>query len=494
MSKRIRLPKSLFRCTQPDQPVIKPIGAWLTANQGFYRKFRTWLREGGYGDSALNLYSVAARLALGLLDKPYWLIDAQTDLERMRAYITTSYDRPASRAAYFKGLNKFAEYLRLRNRQPSPQKPINWDYYCAGFPAWLFKDVQAYAAHCRRNWRAEQLDVATRQLLSRLTGPLRWLITHTQLATLEDLTPECWFQYLDMRLEAGLKRSSLNTELYQLHQFLHFVAERERPVCQRMLRVAPLNAPPLLPRDVPADHLRRLQSQIEIDATADHAGIRRMGLMDRAWFLLMLHSGLRTGEVRRLCQADLDLPARRARIEQAKGLKDRIVYLSQPTVEAIQAYLPLRGPATTDHLFLFRHQPLSLSYCYERLQTYSQRCGLSVKPHQLRHSCATMLLNVGAPILTVQALLGHKHIDTTLGYARLYDGTIANDYYRAMTNIEGRFDLTGKPATVWSDPAQLLAMVDSLSSGTLNESQRETVQTLRTAILGLTEPETQTSA
>jgi len=47
-----------------------------------------------------------------------------------------------------------------------------------------------------------------------------------------------------------------------------------------------------------------------------------------------------------------------------------------------------------------------------------------VTPHMLRHSCATLLLNAGAPILTVQAILGHKHINTTLGYARLYDGTV----------------------------------------------------------------------
>jgi hypothetical protein len=45
------------------------------------------------------------------------------------------------------------------------------------------------------------------------------------------------------------------------------------------------------------------------------------------------------------------------------------------------------------------------------------------------------LLNAGAPILTVKLILGHKHIDTTLGYARLYDGTVAVDYYKAIGTI-----------------------------------------------------------
>jgi site-specific recombinase XerD len=60
----------------------------------------------------------------------------------------------------------------------------------------------------------------------------------------------------------------------------------------------------------------------------------------------------------------------------------------------------------------------------ERLfqRAYYQNC------HQLRHTAATLLLNAGAPIVAVQAILGHKKIGTTLIYARLYDDTVATDY------------------------------------------------------------------
>ncbi len=51
------------------------------------------------------------------------------------------------------------------------------------------------------------------------------------------------------------------------------------------------------------------------------------------------------------------------------------------------------------------------------------------------------LLNSSAPVLTVQILLGHKWVDTTLGYARLYDGTVAADYYQAMSGMEKRLAL-----------------------------------------------------
>ncbi|NJO00200.1 MAG: phage integrase family protein [Anaerolineales bacterium] len=102
----------------------------------------------------------------------------------------------------------------------------------------------------------------------------------------------------------------------------------------------------------------------------------------------------------------------------------------------LKAYLALRGPAETDYVFIYRRQPLRVGYCGRRLRLYGEQCGLYVTPHQLRFSCATLLLNAGTPILTVQRILGHQRVETTLRYARLYDNTIAGDYGRAMAEVE----------------------------------------------------------
>jgi site-specific recombinase XerD len=468
-------------------PAIKPITKWLSANQGFYDSFRHWLREGGYGDSALNVYSVAARLALGFLDKAYWMIDPDADIDRVREYIATHYESEGTRSSYLKGICKFEEYLRFRCHRPKPQKRVNWGYHLGPLPDWLADDVRAYIAHCRRAWMPEQHYQATSDLISHLTLFLRWAAANITLTDIGDLTPALWFDYVDERLAAGIKPVSINGELRNLRSFLHFLADQGRPVCQRALRIEILKEGSCLPRDVPPDQLRRLLDQIEADASSSPAGIRRMGVMDWAWCLLMLHSGLRTGEVHRLRLADLDLETRRARIEQSKGLKDRIVCLSRVTVKALRAYLEIRGPATSDHVFLYRHQPLSESYCGQRLRTYSERCGVRVTPHQLRFSCATLLLNAGAPILMVQTTLGHKFLDTTLRYARLYDGTVAAEYYSAMAGIEHRLGLSESTGDLPLSSGQLLALVDRLRDGTLNEKQRETVQTLRKGILALVE-------
>ena len=471
-------------CRAKNRLGAKSMRDWFPANQGFYVGFRHWLEAGGYSDSALKLYSVAARLALGYLDKPYWLIDPDVDLDFVREVIAEHYDSQTTRTTYGKGLAKLAEYLRFRCRRPMPDKEVNWPYFLDALPVALAVDIRSYLTHRQRTWRAEDHYRATSTALSHLTQSLRWLAGSGRLTTIESLTPALWFDYVDARLASGIKPITVNSELSELQHFLQFLADGGRAVCQRMLRVEPLDAAARLPRDVPVDQLRLLLATIEAETGSGQVRNRRMGLLDRAWFLTMLHSGLRTGEIRRLLLPDLDLEGRQVRIEQSKGLKDRVVCLSPATVDAIQEYLETRGPASSEHVFLYRHQPLSITYCSERLKTYGKRCGVLIKPHQLRHSCATLLLNAGAPVLTVQSILGHKFIDTTLGYARLYDGTVAADYYRAMAEIETRFE-GDRYESALPDTGQLLALVDALHAGTLTAAQRETVQALRTGILAM---------
>jgi len=85
---------------------------------------------------------------------------------------------------------------------------------------------------------------------------------------------------------------------------------------------------------------------------------------------------------------------------------------------------------------LLRILPTSRGYCQSRLKTIGKTCGAQISPHQLRHSAATLLLNAGMSIWGVKEILGHKNVDTTLGYARVYDGIMAADYYSAMNRAE----------------------------------------------------------
>ena len=308
-----------------------------------------------------------------------------------------------------------------------------------------------------------------------------------------DVTPELWYAYVDHRLANAISPVTINIELGELLMFLRFLDDAERVesggsqhlIDTRMLYVEPLKEADRLPRDVPVGQLRQLLNEIEAAIGSDRADERYKGLMDKAWFHLMLLGGLRTGEIRRLRRIDIDFESRRVTIERSKGLRDRVICIGQPVIDALHAYLDIRGTTNSKHIFLFRHKPLSASYCGSRLRTYGERCGVVVTPHQLRHSFSTMLLNAGVPIPVLQKLLGHENIETTLQYTRLYDSTVATGYYQAMDEIEGRFDPGTEVADQSPNTGELLAMLNTLQAGVLTETQQEILRALRAGILAM---------
>jgi site-specific recombinase XerD len=334
----------------------------------------------------------------------------------------------------------------------------------------LQDDIREFLKHCQRNWKIEHRWERSRDALYALGIPLRWMAEHQGLKDICDLTPQVWFAFLDARLEAGIKPVSVNSDLSSLRHFVYFLRGLGRAVCERFLLVEPLKGGWRAPKDVPIEQLRKLQAVIQSQANSPHAGHRRVGLLDLAWFLLMLHCGLRTCEVRHLKLGDIEWEAKRLRIEQSKALKDRYIYLDQAVLCALRAYLAVRGQADAlpQNVFVFRHEPLCRTYCHKKLETYGLRCSVKASPHQLRHSCATLLLNAGAPVLSVQMILGHKQIDTTLNYARLYDGTLAADYYSAMHKVERQLSLPEDNVKEPPRIGELIALADALRNGSLN--------------------------
>ena len=467
---------------------IQRFKEWLPANQAFYACFRLWLKENGYGNAAVRLYGVAARMAIGYLQKPYWMIDSEADIERVREHLAHSQRTLGTQADYGKGLKKLEEYVRWRNHRPSKPKEIAWQSAIGSLSPELQSDVRAYIKHRQRTWKPDLFIERCRDTLYPLARPLRWMAEHADVHTPHNLTPQAWYRYLDQRLEAGRKPATVNGELYALQDFIRFLLDSESTVCERFLLVESLKIGFRMPRDVSLEGLRKLQAAIQAKTHMPHPGQRRIGLLDLAWFLLMIHCGLRTCEVRNLKLGDIQWDAKRLRIEQSKGLKDRHIYLDNAVLAALRSYLAVRGQpdALPQNVFIYRHAPLSRTYCFERLQTYGRACGVKASPHQLRHSCATLLLNAGAPVLSVQMILGHKQVDTTLGYARLYDGTVAADYFSAMSKVERQLALPEDSMKEAPRIGELIALTDALRNGSLNPAQTELVRTLREG-LGLLE-------
>jgi integrase/recombinase XerC len=289
------------------------------------------------------------------------------------------------------------------------QPDVNWNGYLRDLSPELADSIRGYVTHYSRTFWEENRIQQTRSLLSGVSTFSRSM----QLTCAQSITPRTWFAHVEMRIREDINPSSLNTTLRVIQSFLRYLKGNGIPICETMLEVHPLKTGESLPRDLSVSGVRRLLQVVSSP-------------VDRAWIILMLCCGLRTCEVRSLRWSAVDLSAKTIRIRESKGLRSRVVFLSQQTLQALNCL-----SRDSEYVFTYRSQPLSRRYCQSHLTTMGRQCGIHITPHQLRHTCATMLLNAGMSILGVQKILGHKYVETTLRYARVYDSTVVRDFQKA---------------------------------------------------------------
>ena len=154
-------------------------------------------------------------------------------------------------------------------------------------------------------------------------------------------------------------------------------------------------------------------------------------------FNLLAHGGLRISEALNLRLADCDFRHNRLRIRSGKGDRDRVIPLTIPLQQVLIDYLAVRQSSATDHLLLIRNEPVRYQLVYRRLQNLGRQAGIpDMSPHRLRHTLATLLINEGMPIASLQKFLGHQDINQTLIYARVHDETIRQQFAAAMKQVE----------------------------------------------------------
>ncbi len=194
--------------------------------------------------------------------------------------------------------------------------------------------------------------------------------------------------YVDHCLIAGYAVSTINNHLRSFRGVLLYLQEQDFRIPQALLHLPILKQPDRLPRFLTDEQVRQVRDDFEQRvADARFAAQRRDALLDRAVFYLMWQGGLRLGEVEELCLEDLGLPNRKVMVRQGKGRKDRAIYLTDTTVQAVREYLNVRGEGADDHVFLYRHRPLAKELIWARTRAAGARVGIKVTPHQLRHTC-----------------------------------------------------------------------------------------------------------
>jgi len=191
-----------------------------------------------------------------------------------------------------------------------------------------------------------------------------------------------------------------------------------------------------LPGSNPTSHLllpkigRRLPqvpSRQQVDAVLDCPDVTTpIGVRDHAMLELLYATGLRVSELVHLEVKQLHLEAGFVRV-RGKGGRERLVPLGSSAKDKLQQYLTTARPQllkgrTSSYLFLTRAaKPPSRQTFWRLLKDYALQSpeGGKFYPHAMRHAFATHLLDGGADLRAVQAMLGHVDITTTQIYTHL---------------------------------------------------------------------------
>tara|TARA_B100001123_G_scaffold330109_2_gene371876 strand:+ start:2116 stop:3171 length:1056 start_codon:yes stop_codon:yes gene_type:complete len=187
--------------------------------------------------------------------------------------------------------------------------------------------------------------------------------------------------------------------------------------------------------------LHKAEAERIISATLDSVPSKRaerLKLRDAALLEVMYGSGLRLSEVVNIDLDDIDMNNSNLRVK-GKGRKERVVPLSRPSIDALVKYLHMGRPRlvvdqTTRALFANRYgSRISGRSVQELVKYYALISGLdsNVRPHTLRHSFATHLLDGGADIRVVQELLGHSTPTTTQIYTHISPAQARKAYLSA---------------------------------------------------------------
>jgi len=274
----------------------------------------------------------------------------------------------------------------------------------------------------RRNYS----DHTVKNYLHRLKLFLEWLAVPVEKASSLEVK-----YYIDFLLEKQLEAHSINSHISSIRGFYNFLLnEKDVRLSNPVTTGMALREPHPLPR-----HLK------DVDVEFFLKNVKKS--RDKAIFMLMLRCGLRVEEVANLTLDAIDYQRSQIMVLRGKGSKDRIVYISDDSAEALAAYLNVRPPVREQKVFLvekgiYRRQPISVRGIQKRIEYYSKKYGVSVSCHQLRHTMATQLLNADADLVSIQGILGHSRIKTTQRYSKLSNLKARRDYFKAMDTVMER--------------------------------------------------------
>ncbi len=219
----------------------------------------------------------------------------------------------------------------------------------------------------------------------------------------------------------GEKAGTRSRRLSCLRRFFGYLKEKGRLDELPTAGLKSLKIPKLLPRVLTRDEMWKLLDEGQRGDKFKH----RTGMM----LEVMYATGMRVSETVNLRLEHVLLDEGVILIEKGKGSKGRMVIIPDKTVGNLREYLDEIRPLILESVYspwVFtskKGNPLNREYVWTLLRKLGEDAGIEtpLKPHLLRHTCATHLLENGCDLLTVQNLLGHANISTTEIYTHILE-------------------------------------------------------------------------
>jgi site-specific recombinase XerD len=232
-------------------------------------------------------------------------------------------------------------------------------------------------------------------------------------------TADDFRNYLFAVTKRGSARSYVRLQFSALRTFYQFLAARKRlrtnPVREVQLPKMEKKLPLVLTRQQVEELLTAPNREPKSRSAPSWMPLRDVAIME-----LFYSSGLRLSELAALDVADADPYTESVRVF-GKGRKERVCPVGLPALEAIQKY---RAASNVHAGALFINKArrrMSARSVWLVLKRYVRFTSIpiSMSPHKLRHSFATHMLDRGADLRSVQALLGHASLSTTQIYTHV---------------------------------------------------------------------------
>ena len=226
--------------------------------------------------------------------------------------------------------------------------------------------------------------------------------------------------------DLGIGPRSLARILSGVRQFYRFL------VIDGYLEVDPTE---LLESPKQPDHLPEVLSTAEVDLLEQAIDLSKWeGHRNRAIIEVLFSCGLRVSELTNLKLSNLYIEEQYVRV-MGKGSKERLVPISPRALDELNYWFADRNvmkikPGEEDYVFLNRRgQHLTRTMILIMIKRYAVEAGIkkTISPHTLRHSFATSLLEGGADLRAIQAMLGHESIGTTEIYTHIDTSTLRQE-------------------------------------------------------------------